>query len=142
MHAKNWFAIVCMAMMAAVVTPQTQEPAEKITESEHRSGPHGLEGWKLSRPFPVPSNRDPLPFRLLIAQNGKIVRKIEGDPFVWRWIFWEDGHSVAYETGPLHFGMVCHLADVRTGRVIQSIDCFHELPENAPAWAKKLESAK
>jgi hypothetical protein len=49
---------------------------------------------------------------------------------------------VAYETGPFHFGMTCVLADVKTGRRMGSVDCYHELPPDAPDWVQALEASK
>jgi len=53
-------------------------------------------------------------FTLVLARNGHRLRRIEGEPIIWKWMFWADGRQVAYETGPLHFGMSCVLADVKT----------------------------
>ncbi len=122
---------------------QAKSPGEKPVESEHRKGPNGWEGWTLDSSIPDDSNGgEKYPFTLVLARNGHEIRRISGDPFVWRWIFWADGKQVAYESGPLHFGMNCILADIKTGRQLGSVDCYHELPDNAPEWAVKLESAK
>ncbi len=39
---------------------------------------------------------------------------------------------------PLHFGMSCVLADVKTGRKLEILDCYHELPANVPVWVTAL----
>ncbi len=70
-----------------------------------------------------------------------MLRKIDGDPFVWQWIFWDNGRQVAYESGPLHFGLQCTLVNVRTGKKLASYDCFHGVPSDAPDWLKALEKA-
>lgn len=115
--------------------------SEKPTESEHRRGPNGYEGWTLNSALPEqPSER--LPWMLVIARKGRVIRRIKGDPFVWNWIFWANGKQVAYESGPLHFGLSCMLADVKTGRVLESFDCFHGIPDNAPGWLRALENAQ
>ncbi|MFL6306999.1 MAG: hypothetical protein ACJ72H_25995, partial [Candidatus Sulfotelmatobacter sp.] len=62
-------------------------------------------------------------------------------PFVWKWIFWARGRQIAYEAGPLHFGMLCILADIQTGRELASYDCFHGVPVDAPDWEKALDAA-
>ena len=65
---------------------------EKPTESEHVRGPNGLEGWTLERRFRIQVYGDEkFAFTLVIARGGRVVRRIDGDPIVWRWIFWEDG---------------------------------------------------
>jgi hypothetical protein len=69
-----------------------------------------------------------------------VIRKIDGDPFVWKWMFLANGRQVAYESGPLHFSLTCILADIQTGRILKSYDCFRELPESAPEWVKRLEA--
>lgn len=140
MRVENWIAVAFSLMVAAVAMAQTPQQIDQPTESEHHAGPHGLEGWTLSKPFSGAYSADPLPFEVVIARGVKVVRKIEGKPFVWRWIFWKDGREVAYEAGPLHWAMQCNLMDMATGRTLDSIDCFHELPKNAPAWAKTLEA--
>jgi hypothetical protein len=80
-----------------------------------------------------------MPFTLVIARNGKVLRKIDGNAFIWHWIFWNEGRAVAYESGPLHFGMQCELYDLKTGRVLESVDCWRGIPDNAPAWLVALE---
>jgi hypothetical protein len=117
-----------------------QKPDQR-TESEHRRGPHGLEGWTFSEAI---SDRpgETFPFMLVIARDGRVIHQISGDPFVWQWIFVDNGREVAYESGPLHFGLQCSLADIKTGRKLASYDCFHGIPANAPAWLRKLETAR
>jgi hypothetical protein len=61
-------------------------------------------------------------------------------PFIWNWIFWANGKQVAFESGPLHFGLQCILADVKTGKELSSYDSFHGIADNAPEWLKALES--
>jgi hypothetical protein len=141
MRVRKWIAVALITMCALTARPQARSSADKPVESEHHPGPNGLETWTLNWPIPDDPNQERYPVTLVIARHGKIVRKIEGDSFVWKWIFLEDGRKVAYETGPMHWEMWCKLADVETGRVIHSIDCFHELPKTAPAWAKALEAA-
>jgi hypothetical protein len=123
---------------AVQATPTRQTPTEQIP-SEHKSGPNGLEGWTLSGPIDDQSD-EKYPFTLILARNGQVIRRIDGDPFVWKWMFLEDGRRVAYESGPLHFSMTCILAEVNTGRKLAAYDCFRELPSKAPAWVKTLEA--
>ncbi|SRR5208282_3693203 len=133
----RWIAVGMIAI------PLAARSAEKPTESEHRRGPHGLEGWTLDAPVPDSGYGDErFAFTLVLARDGHVLHRIGGDPFIWKWLFWADGRQVAYETGPFHFGMTCILVDVRSGRKMSSYDCYHELPVNAPAWAKALESAE
>ena len=125
--------------------PQSAPRTEQPQESEHRSGPDGLEGWTLNDTIPDgPTERstESYPFTLVLARHGHIIRRIEGSPFVWNWIFWAGGKQIAYEAGPLHFGMLCTLADIATGRELAHYDCFHELPADAPDWEKALESSR
>jgi hypothetical protein len=42
-----------------------------------------------------PPGGEKYPFTLVIARNGKVVRRIDGDPSVWNWFFWADGKQVA-----------------------------------------------
>jgi len=108
-------------------------------ESKHVHGPDELEGWTLNFLIPdLPGERYPL--TLVVARRGVVVRRISGDPYVWNWEFCPDGKQIAYETGPLHFGLQCNLEDIFTGRMVWSEDCFHGLPANAPECVKDLET--
>lgn len=109
-------------------------------ESEHVRGPDELEGWTLESPIPDRPN-ERFPLTLVVARKGAVIRHISGDPFVWNWEFCPDGKQIAYESGPLHFGLQCNLEDISTGRMVWSQDCFHGLPGNAPECVKDLEKA-
>jgi hypothetical protein len=113
--------------------------ARPAVESVHVAGPNGLEGWTESVLIDEVKEQGPLPVGLVIARNGRVIRKIDGDPFVWKWRFQPDDRRVAYETGPLHSSMMCVLADIRTGKQLEAVDCFGELPADAPPWVKELE---
>jgi hypothetical protein len=130
------FALSLPLLLAVAAHVSAQNP----TESEHRKGPHGLEGWTLSRSLEGRSTGDVYPYALIIARDGKIVRRIEGSPFLWKWQFWAEGKQIVYETGPLHFGLLCNLADLATGEERATVDCYHELAGAAPAWATALEA--
>jgi hypothetical protein len=128
-------AILTLALFA-------QATKNKPVESAHVAGPNGLEGWTESVILEEVAKQGPLPTVLIIARNGKIVRRIDGEPFVWNFRFQPDGRHVAFETGPLHFSMTCVLENIRTGRRVDSVDCWRDLPPNAPAWAKDLEKQR
>lgn len=136
-------ASLCIAALVACSGPyggvsQTRQMSA-LTPSEHRAGPHGLEGWTLEGPIPDAPN-DKFPFILVIARNGKEIRRFHGSAFIWKWMFLEDAKRVAYESGPLHFGLTCILADLDTGKELSAYDCFRELPADAPDWVKTLEA--
>ena len=76
------------------------QSGDKPIESAHISGPNGLEGWTLREEV---EDHGPLPTALVIAREGKVVRRIEGSPFLWKWKFESNGKLVAFESGPLHF---------------------------------------
>jgi hypothetical protein len=136
------FAILFGFMPCLCQNPRHTKPAEKPEESEHIQGPNGLKGWTENWPIEGSGYGDQkLPTTLVVARNGHILRRIEGDGFVWNWIFWADGRQVAYESGPLHFGLACALYDLKKGRELSRVDCYHDLPQNAPAWVRALESA-
>ena len=141
MKTASVFRVLAAFLVAAAIAPQSNSQADQPTPSAHRAGPGGLEGWTLD--WPIPDHPDEkFPTTLVIARKGRVVRKIDGTGFVWQWIFWNKGRQVAYESGPLHFGLQCNLADVATGKQLATFDCFHGIPENAPDWLKELETVR
>ena len=126
-----------------VLMPQeTKEGArDGATESKHLKGPSGLQGWTLNYPFPD-SPQDRYPRILVITRDGRVIRRITGKHYIWKWIFWNDGRQVAYEDGPPHFLMRCILVDLKTGSEIENHDCFSELPKNSPLWLQSLERVR
>ncbi len=107
------------------------------TQSPHRRGPHGLEGWTRSEDV---EGQGMLPVELILARNGRMIRRINDGPFIWRWLFLHNGKQIGYETGPLHFSMTCVLVEVASGRQLATYDCFSELPQNAPRWVELMEA--
>ena len=113
----------------------------KPISSEHRAGPDGVSGWTVNYVVRDVSNQGPLPMRLVIARNRRVIRKIQGLPFVWRWMFLDSGRQVAFEAGPLHFARECVLLDVASGRGIAKFNCNPQpLAADAPQWVKTLEA--
>ena len=141
MRDRYGFRLLAILLFAVAASAQAPPPPKQPTQSELRAGPDGLEGWTLNYTIPDHPN-ERFPMTLVIGRKGHILRKIEGDGFVWNWIFWADGKQVAYESGPLHFGLVCILADVATEKQLASYDCFHGIPEHAPDWLKALENVQ
>jgi hypothetical protein len=139
MKVRSIFKVLGSIAILAISPPLVSQTKDKPTETEHRTGPHGLEGWTLEYPLPDSNYGDQrFAFTLVLARSGHRFRRIEGEPIIWKWMFWADGRQVAYETGPLHFGMSCILADVKTGRKLEILDCYHQLPANVPAWVTAL----
>lgn len=116
------------------------QSGSKPIESAHVSGPNGLEGWTLSYVIEGVEDQGPLPTTLVISRNGKIVRRIHDEPFLWKWKFESNGKFVAYEKGPLHFSMDCELVDLASGKLIANYDCYHMSPPKVPHWVEELES--
>jgi len=118
-------------LSAATLLAQTQSP--------HRRGPHGLEGWTRSEVVEGVESQGPLPVELILARNGHVIRRITDGPFIWKFIFLPNGRQVAYETGSLHFNLSCVLVDIASGKQLADRDCYHGIPENAPRWLELLE---
>ena len=118
------------------------QSGDRPIESAHVSGPNGLEGWTLRNEVEGLESQGPLPMSLVIARKGKVLRRIAGDPFLWRWKFASSGKLIAYESGPLHFALNCALVDIASGKQVAQYDCFYanELPLDAPQWVKELET--
>jgi hypothetical protein len=113
--------------------------SDRPTESPHRTGPAGLEGWTLNDTIPD-HGEERFAFQLVVARKGHVVRRVGGHSLIWNWMFLPDGRRLAYEDGPLHFAMNCVLLDISSGKKIADYDCYHDpLGEAAPAWAKQLE---
>jgi hypothetical protein len=133
-------SLLAILSVAALASPQSSPSLDLPTQSEHTQGPHGLEGWTLN--YSVPDHPgEKFPMTLVIARDGKVLQKFEGEGFVWKWIFWDAGREVAFESGPFHFGLACVLSDVENGKELARYDCFHGIPSNAPPWLKALENA-
>ena len=132
---------VAILTWALVAPAQARSKSDRPVESKHRAGPHDMEGWTLDFRNPGGPDSD-LAFTLVLSRHDKVIRRIKGEPLIWQWIFWDGGREVAYETGPLHFAMQCNLVDVASGKLLQSVDCFHELPENPPQWLSALENRR
>ena len=130
----------CLATTLIALGPLTSLAAQHI-KSARRDGPHGLVGWTLDSPFPD-RPADHYPRVLIISQNGRLVRRIQAEHYIWNWIFWADGHQVAYEDGPPHFMMRCILADLKTGKTLEDVDCFRTVPDGSPAWLTTLEKVR
>lgn len=137
------FGLLLAFALGAAMAARAAGPADGPTPSTHIPGPGGLEGWTLDSPVPDSGYGDErFAFTLVIARDGHVIRRIEGEPIIWSWMFWADGREVAYETGPFHFGMTCLLIRLSDGRQIDSYDCYHDLPQAKPDWVKALEAAE
>ena len=111
--------------------------------SRHCWGPGTLEGWTLLYPRPdavSSGGPDRLPLVLVVSRRGHSIRRVHGSPIIWTWLFVDD-HSVAIETGPLHFGMECQLIDINSGKVLVDYNCYDHPPSNPPQWVSVLEGA-
>lgn len=140
-----FFSIALFAVGPSAFAQQSRQLTDetKPTESEHTKGPHGIEGWTLNSPVPESNHGNQrFAFILVLARNGHLIHRVQGDPIIWNWMFWSDGRQVAYETGPFHFSMSCVLIDTKSGRRVDTIDCWQELPADAPDWAKALEKQR
>ena len=126
-----------------ILMPQVAEKSTKdlATESDHLKGPAGLQGWTLNYPFPD-RPQDLYPRILVITRDGRVIRRITGQHYIWKCIFWNEGRQVAYEDGPPHFVMRCILVDLKTGSEVENYDCFSGLPKNSPLWLQSLERVR
>ena len=137
----NFGMLLALAIAAAAAAPAA-EPSDKPTPSAHRLGPHGLAGWTLDSPIPNSGYVDQrFSLTLVIARRGHVVRRIPGEPIIWKWIFWADGKQIAYETGAFHFTDNCYLMRLSDGRRLRHYDCYHDLPPAKPDWVKALNAA-
>jgi hypothetical protein len=143
MKQRFQFGVLVALALAAVAAAQASQPTNGTTQSAHRPGPDGLEGWTLDSPVPNSGYGDErFAFTLVIARHGHIIRRISGAPIIWSWTFWADGRQIAYETGPFHFSVTCLLIRLSDGREIDSYDCYHDLPPAKPDWVKALDATE
>jgi hypothetical protein len=133
-----WLYGSAVLLFVALAQSQTTEVVHGPTESKHQAGPGGLEAWTLD--YVVPGETESYPEILVIARNGRILRKIDGNPFIWSWKFFANGQQIGYEIGPLHFEVTCVLLDLSTGKHLADYDCYHELPKPTPSWVKDLQN--
>ena len=99
------------------------------------------EGWLVAYPNPDPHQSwRKIMGTLVIAQHGRVIRRIGADSTFWSWNFWDGGRKVAYQMGPLHGETVCVLADARSGKEVDrwAGDCRNR-PDNAPSWVKAAD---
>ena len=137
------FGMLLSLAVAAVGVAQEPQPGVNPSQSAHKPGPDGLEGWTLDWPLAGSGYGDErFAFTLIVASYGHIVRRISGDPIIWTWIFWSDGRQVAYETGPFHFSDTCLLIRLSDGRQLDNYDCYHGLPADKPDWVRALEKTE
>jgi hypothetical protein len=112
------FTLPCAGIPAlAHALPLPQVSGENVrdvpSESMHLNGPAGLQ--------------------------GRVIQRIAGQHYIWKWIFWDGGRQIAYEDGPPHSTMCCVLVDLKTGLELENYDCFSGLPKKAPLWLESLE---
>lgn len=126
--------------------PQKPElpPLGPPVSSSHCQGPGGLEGWKLlyrlpDSPYDSPDRAGRLALGIEVRRKGRFVRRIYGNPVIWDWYF-VDERRVAFESGPLHFGMECDLVDVDSGKLVAHYNCYHHPPKDPPQWVQTLEN--
>ena len=113
----------------------------KPLASPHCKGPGGLEGWTLLYEMPdelyhSEDSGNRLPLALVVEKDGHSIRKIDGDPIVWKFVFVDD-QKVAIETGPLHFGMSCLLIDLKSGKPLEEENCYDDPPKQ-PQYGCRL----
>jgi hypothetical protein len=126
---------VFLAVSAGCVHAQPQP-----SEFPHHPGPKGLEAWAVHANYAGEfAEYNQYPAALIIARHGHVVRRIDGSPFLWSWIFLDDGKRIAYQSGPLHFGMACILADIASGKQLATFDCYSTPRDTAPKWVDDLE---
>ncbi|MDE3199691.1 MAG: hypothetical protein KGN79_02125 [Acidobacteriota bacterium] len=140
----RFLLILMVACLASFARAQnTATPAQKQDESAHVHGPDGLEGWTLNGSINDRAHDGEVyPFTLVIARHGKIIHRIPGDAFIWKWVFWDGGKDLAYMSGPLHFSATCHLIRISDWHQIADYDCYHDTPSPQPDWVLALESAQ
>lgn len=136
-------ALLLVIGVAGATFARASQPADRPTQSVHRHGPEGLEGWTLEAPVRDSGYGDErFAFALVIARHGRIVRRINGDPFIWKWIFRAGGREIAYATGPFHFSETCLLVRLADGKRLDGYDCYHDRPAVRPDWVKALQAGK
>lgn len=127
--------VLMAAALAAPAWSQEDHCTPTPKESAQVSGPHGLEGWTLESALPDSQyGKECFSATLVLARNGRVIRKIEAGDLIRNWIFWNEGRQVAIEEGVLHFRAEFVLKDVKTGRTIGTCISYHGLPKDVPDW--------
>jgi hypothetical protein len=134
-------AVLLQIPSAAAIAAQTRTSGERekgIIANRKMASDGVTEGWFVEYPNPDPNQSwRKIMGTLVIAQHGRIVRRMDTDLTFWSWNFWDGGKMVAYQLGPVHGETVCVLADVQSGKETERWkgDC-RNVPENAPGWVK------
>ena len=85
MKVSSKFKVLGSIAILAISPPLVSQTKDKPTESEHRTGPHGVEGWTLEYSLPDSNYGDEhFAFTLVLARNGHRLRRIEGKPIIWK----------------------------------------------------------
>jgi hypothetical protein len=137
-----------LVAQVALVLAAAEAPAshpDLAPYQECLNGPRGFRACSIS--FFVPnrsppgraSDDDVLPQRLVVYRNGRRLYAKDGSPFIWEFGFLDDGEKLAFQAGPLHFGMRCTLVVASTGKELDSHPCFtNDDVDAAPSWVRTL----
>jgi hypothetical protein len=117
--------------------------APRLPHQSHFGAPalspdHTSVGWLAefedsSSPSPI----DPDAFTLVVYRNGRIFRRVAGDPIVWDWKFERGGKAVVYSTGSRHGGAnECLLVDIDSGKILEQWSTSSS--GQTPSWAEQL----
>lgn len=113
---------------------------EQVAFGEPKLSPDGkIAGWFAYYPYPGATNSsvEPIAGNLVLYQSGRIFHVFSTAQIFWSWQFVNQGHQVAFCTGPTHGGAaICELHRVDSGKLLARwFPADNALP---PSWAKSL----
>jgi hypothetical protein len=117
-----------------ILPPKARD--QEAFDSPSISPDHQMVGWLELYPHPSLVTY-PLPFRLVVYRNGRLLHTISADQIFWDWQFQDGGRRIAYSTGPTDGGAAqCVLLDVLSGKVLARWSVARE--GKAPTWTESL----
>ena len=138
----RWLVVVMFLAVGVVpaVSGQGTNGKKKPFRDQFKTAQDGVtRGWLVEYPWPdqddVSQSWRTIPWRLVIARHGKVVRKIQATQSFWSWNFWNGGREVVVQEGPPHGASWFVRMDVTSGKELETWDGDIE-GGNAPDWVK------
>src|ERR1039458_1828364 len=119
----RWLVVVMFLAVGVVpaVSGQGTNGKKKPFRDQFKTAQDGVtRGWLVEYPWPdqddVSQSWRTIPWRLVIARHGKVVRKIQATQSFWSWNFWNGGREGGGQERAPHRGAPRFGKDGKTRR--------------------------